>query len=51
MFPSFGLNPTYVDTIVGAGLVVSGTDQDGDLWRIPVGRRALSGGEPIDRDV
>ena len=27
----FGLNPAYVDDLVGAGLVVSGTDQDGEV--------------------
>jgi len=27
----FGLNPAYVDELVGAGLVVSGTDQDGEV--------------------
>jgi CTP synthase (UTP-ammonia lyase) len=28
---SFGLNPGYVDDLVAAGLVVSGTDQDGEV--------------------
>jgi len=27
----FGLNPAYVDDLVAAGLVVSGTDQDGEV--------------------
>jgi CTP synthase (UTP-ammonia lyase) len=27
---NFGLNPTYLDTIVQAGLTISGTDQDGE---------------------
>ncbi len=27
----FGLNPAYIDDLVGAGLVVSGTDQDGEV--------------------
>jgi CTP synthase (UTP-ammonia lyase) len=27
---NFGLNPSYLDTIVRAGLTVSGTDQDGE---------------------
>jgi len=27
----FGLNPTYVDDLVAAGLQVSGTDQDGEV--------------------
>ncbi|MHB1519442.1 MAG: CTP synthase C-terminal region-related (seleno)protein [Acidimicrobiales bacterium] len=27
---NFGLNPAYLDTIVQAGLVISGTDQDGE---------------------
>jgi CTP synthase (UTP-ammonia lyase) len=27
----FGLNPAYVDVLVAAGLVVSGTDQDGEV--------------------